>query len=367
MTLEHTAAEAEKEERQNQQLLERHQGARGEATARSSSRSRRSSSGSSSSSRRSSSASTSAADRRGRRWTRTRRPGSQRPVIERGVGFGHAAIRDGRAAELRGRGRGRRRSGDRRAPRRAPVRASPSPLLAVARFFVDIQPPGAKELVVALFGEADKVAFQVFIVIVALGGRRRWSGASADRRPTSRQPSSSACSSARASSPRFASLGVGAVFSAAVAGLQALVGISAAAIDWSRSRNGSATPAGRARAGAVPPRATACPTGAAAPCSRSAARSRSAPSSPGPSGRYLLERQRAPVAAGERSDRPEAGRPPGRRGHRHDGPHERRALPRSSSRTTTSTGSTPRSSSRPSTARRGRLKVFGHGRPRGRR
>jgi DMSO/TMAO reductase YedYZ molybdopterin-dependent catalytic subunit len=44
----------------------------------------------------------------------------------------------------------------------------PSPLLAVARFIVDVQPPGAKELVVALFGEADKVAFQVFIVLVAL-------------------------------------------------------------------------------------------------------------------------------------------------------------------------------------------------------
>lgn len=43
----------------------------------------------------------------------------------------------------------------------------PSPLLAVARFIVDIQPPGAKELVVALFGTADKLAFQVFIVLVA--------------------------------------------------------------------------------------------------------------------------------------------------------------------------------------------------------
>lgn len=44
----------------------------------------------------------------------------------------------------------------------------PSPLLAVARFFVDIQPPGAKELVVGLFGTADKLAFQVLIVVVAL-------------------------------------------------------------------------------------------------------------------------------------------------------------------------------------------------------
>jgi DMSO/TMAO reductase YedYZ molybdopterin-dependent catalytic subunit len=45
----------------------------------------------------------------------------------------------------------------------------PSPLLAVARFVVDVQPPGAKDLVVALFGEADKIAFEVFIVLVALG------------------------------------------------------------------------------------------------------------------------------------------------------------------------------------------------------
>jgi len=45
----------------------------------------------------------------------------------------------------------------------------PSPLLAIARFIVDIQPPGAKDFVVALFGEADKIAFQVFIILVALG------------------------------------------------------------------------------------------------------------------------------------------------------------------------------------------------------
>jgi DMSO/TMAO reductase YedYZ molybdopterin-dependent catalytic subunit len=44
----------------------------------------------------------------------------------------------------------------------------PSPLLAVAQVIVDNQPPGAKELVVGLFGTADKLAFQVFIVLVAL-------------------------------------------------------------------------------------------------------------------------------------------------------------------------------------------------------
>ena len=44
----------------------------------------------------------------------------------------------------------------------------PSPILAVARFIVDVQPPGAKELVVALFGDSDKLAFEVFILLVAL-------------------------------------------------------------------------------------------------------------------------------------------------------------------------------------------------------
>lgn len=48
------------------------------------------------------------------------------------------------------------------------VAGVPSPLLAVARFVVDIQPGGAKELVVTLFGEADKLAFEIFIVLVAL-------------------------------------------------------------------------------------------------------------------------------------------------------------------------------------------------------
>jgi DMSO/TMAO reductase YedYZ molybdopterin-dependent catalytic subunit len=44
----------------------------------------------------------------------------------------------------------------------------PSPLIAVAQFIVDVQPAGAKEIVVGLFGTADKLAFQVFIVLVAL-------------------------------------------------------------------------------------------------------------------------------------------------------------------------------------------------------
>jgi DMSO/TMAO reductase YedYZ molybdopterin-dependent catalytic subunit len=51
----------------------------------------------------------------------------------------------------------------------AGIFGTPSPLLSVARFIVDIQPPGAKDFVVQLFGENDKVAFEVFIILVALG------------------------------------------------------------------------------------------------------------------------------------------------------------------------------------------------------
>ncbi|HKQ17071.1 MAG TPA: hypothetical protein VJS87_00905, partial [Solirubrobacterales bacterium] len=51
----------------------------------------------------------------------------------------------------------------------AGVLGAPSPLLAVARFIVDMQPPGAKDFVVSLFGENDKLAFEVFIILVALG------------------------------------------------------------------------------------------------------------------------------------------------------------------------------------------------------
>jgi DMSO/TMAO reductase YedYZ molybdopterin-dependent catalytic subunit len=50
----------------------------------------------------------------------------------------------------------------------AGVVGAPSPLLAVARFIVDMQPPGAKDFVVSLFGENDKLVFEAFIILVAL-------------------------------------------------------------------------------------------------------------------------------------------------------------------------------------------------------
>jgi len=57
----------------------------------------------------------------------------------------------------------------------------PSPILAVGRLAIDLQPPGAKEFVVSLFGTADKLALQVGVLVVALAigaglgllGRRR--------------------------------------------------------------------------------------------------------------------------------------------------------------------------------------------------
>ena len=48
------------------------------------------------------------------------------------------------------------------------VAGIPSPVAAVSRVIVDLQPPGAKEFVVGLFGTADKLALQLFVVLVAL-------------------------------------------------------------------------------------------------------------------------------------------------------------------------------------------------------
>ena len=157
----------------------------------------------------------------------------------------------------------------------------PSPLLAVARFIVDIQPPGAKDFVVGLFGEADKLAFQVFIVLVALavGAVVGWL---APHRPAA----AAAVIALFAGAGFAASLRDPAVSmapSAAAAGIEAVVGIwllrrlvpvalappamgSAAMPDWTRRsllRTGGAIAVGSVVVGAV--------------------------------GRLLLERQRAPA------------------------------------------------------------------------
>jgi len=44
-----------------------------------------------------------------------------------------------------------------------------SPIIAVGDFVISIQPPGAKQFIVELFGEADKLLLNLFIAAVALG------------------------------------------------------------------------------------------------------------------------------------------------------------------------------------------------------
>ena len=148
----------------------------------------------------------------------------------------------------------------------------PSPLLAVARFIVDVQPPGAKELVVALFGEADKLAFQVFIVA---RGARVSARRSADSRRADRTLAAMVIV-AFVAAGFLASLrepGAVATLAVAAAGVEALVGV------WLLRRLVALAPRPCARglAGAGTNRSRRrCPTGAAARCSAPAARSRSA-------------------------------------------------------------------------------------------
>ncbi|MEO5919100.1 MAG: molybdopterin-dependent oxidoreductase, partial [Candidatus Limnocylindrales bacterium] len=46
---------------------------------------------------------------------------------------------------------------------------APSPILSVGRVIIDLQPPGAKEVFVDLFGTADKLALELLVLGVALG------------------------------------------------------------------------------------------------------------------------------------------------------------------------------------------------------
>jgi hypothetical protein len=50
------------------------------------------------------------------------------------------------------------------------VRGAPSPIIAVGDLVVALQPPGAKQLVVDLFGTADKLVLNLLIGAVALAG-----------------------------------------------------------------------------------------------------------------------------------------------------------------------------------------------------
>jgi DMSO/TMAO reductase YedYZ molybdopterin-dependent catalytic subunit len=211
----------------------------------------------------------------------------------------------------------------------------PSPLLAVARFIVDIQPPGAKELVVGLFGEADKVAFQVFIVIVALAV-----GAGLGLLARSRLEIATWVIALFVGAGFIASLrdpSVGAPLAAAAAAIQLVVGVmvlrrlaplAAGAVPTGRDRGNAGADAtagmgGTAAARAIPlesASATTVRVRAGGPSPGSARRSADARSgmpdwsrrkllqaggavaigsvAAGTLGRFLLEKQRAPAIPG---------------------------------------------------------------------
>jgi DMSO/TMAO reductase YedYZ molybdopterin-dependent catalytic subunit len=62
------------------------------------------------------------------------------------------------------------------------VSGAPSLVIAIGDLVIDLQPPGAKDLMVSLFGDADKLVLNVFIVVAAVliaaavgvAARRRW-------------------------------------------------------------------------------------------------------------------------------------------------------------------------------------------------
>jgi DMSO/TMAO reductase YedYZ molybdopterin-dependent catalytic subunit len=175
----------------------------------------------------------------------------------------------------------------------------PSPLLAVARFLVDIQPPGAKEIVVALFGEADKLAFQVLIVLIALG-----IGALLGRVAGRRMHVAQGVVIAFVAAGFLASLrepGVGVALAAAAAGIEAVIGVrtlawlvglaAAPSMPATVRLPVGATGATDATSASTMPdwrRRSLLQAGGAIAIGSFAA---------GALGRYLLERQRTPVAA----------------------------------------------------------------------
>ncbi len=186
----------------------------------------------------------------------------------------------------------------------AGVIGAPSPLLAVARFIVDVQPPGAKDFVVALFGENDKLAFELFIILVAL-----LIGAGLGRPATRRPDVAAAVVAAFAATGFAASLrdpNNVAVLSAAVAGVEAVAGI--AVLRWLvriATQARSATPQTPDTSGSSPDwrRRSLLQTGSAIAIGSLVA---------GSVGRVLLQRQRDPATPTDVPRAPEpAELPPG--------------------------------------------------------
>jgi DMSO/TMAO reductase YedYZ molybdopterin-dependent catalytic subunit len=173
----------------------------------------------------------------------------------------------------------------------------PSPLLAVARFLVDVQPPGAKELVVALFGEADKLAFEILILLIALG-----IGAWLGRLAPTRLGVAQGVIVGFVAAGFLASLrepGVAAVFAVAAAGIEAVVGTRA--LQWLVALAIREPGAGSASAASSAPATVAGPAGGGMPDwgRRSLLQAGGALAIgsvvAGAVGRYLLQRQRTPV------------------------------------------------------------------------
>ena len=99
----------------------------------------------------------------------------------------------------------------------------PSPLLSVARFLVDVQPPGAKDFIVGIFGTADKLAFQVVILLIGVAV-----GAGLGLLHPTRPALAATILAAFTAAGFAASLrepGVSVALSAATAGIEAAVGI----------------------------------------------------------------------------------------------------------------------------------------------
>jgi DMSO/TMAO reductase YedYZ molybdopterin-dependent catalytic subunit len=167
----------------------------------------------------------------------------------------------------------------------------PSPLLSVARFFVDIQPPGAKELVVGLFGTADKLAFQVVIVLVALAV-----GAFVGRLAARRPDVAAGVIALFVGAGFLASLrdpGASGALAAAAAAVQAMIGITVLRklVDLAQRESAPSASGGMANvaAGAMPDwrRRSLLQAGGALAIGSFVI---------GAFGRYLLEGQRTPTA-----------------------------------------------------------------------
>ncbi|HEX7949536.1 MAG TPA: molybdopterin-dependent oxidoreductase [Candidatus Limnocylindrales bacterium] len=163
----------------------------------------------------------------------------------------------------------------------------PSPLVAVAQVIVDDQPPGAKDFVVGLFGTNDKLALEVFVLVVALAVGATL-GIQAARRPGV----ATAVIGAFAAAGFLASLRdptAVAVLAVGVAAVETMVG--SWAMGWLLAAGGTPAPATTTERGGMPDwtRRRLLLRGGTLTVGSVVA---------GGAGRWLLERSRTPAPAG---------------------------------------------------------------------